>query len=141
MARPPEKITLLEIYDAAGGSPNYKGCLLKHDICRGDGCALGKLMLKENERLVALLKTVPGFPMPIPVIATFSGMPSAKAEVVKAYELGARGQIAPGWSYDLTAFYNDYNRLSTGDLQATTPIIVPSASMRRTSLSRIWALI
>ena len=58
LARPPEKITLLEIYVAAGGSPNYKGCLLKHDICRGDGCALGKLMSKENERLVALLKTV-----------------------------------------------------------------------------------
>ncbi len=58
LARPPEKITLLEIYIAAGGSPNYKGCLLKHDICGGDGCALGKLMSKENERLVTLLRTV-----------------------------------------------------------------------------------
>jgi Rrf2 family protein len=58
LARAPEKITLLEIYVAAGGTPHYKGCLLKHDICKGDGCALGKLMAKENERLVALLETV-----------------------------------------------------------------------------------
>ena len=58
LARPPEKITLLEIYVAAGGTPRYTGCLLKHDICQGDGCALGKLMAKENERLILLLKTV-----------------------------------------------------------------------------------
>lgn len=58
LARPPDKITLLEIYVAAGGSPTYKGCLLKHDICRGDSCALGKLMAKENRRLVELLETV-----------------------------------------------------------------------------------
>ena len=42
----------------AGGSPDYTGCLLKHEICKGDGCALGKLMAKENERLIELLKTV-----------------------------------------------------------------------------------
>jgi Rrf2 family protein len=58
LARAPEKITLLEIYTAAGGTPRYQGCLLKHDICKGDGCALGKLMAKENDRLVALLDTV-----------------------------------------------------------------------------------
>jgi Rrf2 family protein len=58
LARHPEAISLLEIYVAAGGNPTYKGCLLKHDICQGDGCALGKLMAKENERLVKLLKTV-----------------------------------------------------------------------------------
>ncbi|HRR33730.1 MAG TPA: Rrf2 family transcriptional regulator [Kiritimatiellia bacterium] len=58
LARPPSEITLLEIYVAAGGSPNYKGCLLRHDICQGDGCALGKLMSKENERLTELLQNV-----------------------------------------------------------------------------------
>ena len=58
LARPPEDITLLEIYVAAGGHPSYKGCLLKHDICDGDSCALGKLMAKENERLITLLKNV-----------------------------------------------------------------------------------
>ncbi len=58
LARPPDAINLLEIYRAAGGQPDYTGCLLRHDICKGDGCALGKLMAKENDRLVALLKTV-----------------------------------------------------------------------------------
>ena len=58
LARPPADITLLEIYVAAGGTPAYSGCLLKHNICKGDGCALGKLMAKENKRLVSLLKNV-----------------------------------------------------------------------------------
>jgi len=58
LARPSAEISLLEIYIAAGGNPTYKGCLLKHNICKGDGCALGKLMAKENKRLVGLLKNV-----------------------------------------------------------------------------------
>ena len=58
LARPPGEITLLEIYVAAGGSPAYTGCLLKHDICRGESCALGKMMARENKRLVGLLKNV-----------------------------------------------------------------------------------
>lgn len=58
LARPADQITLLEIYVAAGGNPAYKGCLLKHNICDGNGCALGKLMAKENKRLISLLKTV-----------------------------------------------------------------------------------
>jgi len=58
LARPSAEINLLEIYIAAGGNPTYKGCLLKHNICKGGGCALGKLMAKENKRLVSLLKNV-----------------------------------------------------------------------------------
>ena len=58
LARPPEEITLLEIYVAAGGHPSYKNCLLKSEICEGDGCALGKLMARENERLTDLLKSI-----------------------------------------------------------------------------------
>lgn len=55
LARPPSEITLLEIYEAAGGTPNYSGCLLKSDVCDGRSCALGKLMALENERLVSML--------------------------------------------------------------------------------------
>ena len=58
LARPPSQINLLEIYVAAGGTPILKGCLLKHDICKGNTCALGKLMADENKRLVTLLKTI-----------------------------------------------------------------------------------
>ena len=58
LARPSAAIAILEIYTAAGGNPIYKGCLLKHHICKGDGCTLGKLMARENQRLVSLLKNV-----------------------------------------------------------------------------------
>ncbi len=57
LSRPPESITLLEIYIAAGGHPAYEGCLLKSDVCDGKSCALGKLMAKENERLINVLKS------------------------------------------------------------------------------------
>jgi len=56
LARPADKISLLEIYVAAGGTPEYTGCLLKHEFCDGKNCALGRLMTKENKRLIALLK-------------------------------------------------------------------------------------
>ena len=55
LARPADEITLLEIYEAAGGTPRYTGCLLKSDVCDGRRCALGKILARENERLVALL--------------------------------------------------------------------------------------
>lgn len=58
LARPAEKITLLDIYVAADGTPTYTGCLLKRNICDGKNCALGKMMARENRRLVALLKKV-----------------------------------------------------------------------------------
>ena len=58
LVRPPAEINLLEIFIAVGGNPIYRGCLLKHNICKGDGCALGKLMARENKRLVGLLKNV-----------------------------------------------------------------------------------
>lgn len=58
LAKPLAQTTVLEVYMAAGGSPTYQGCLLKHNICQGDSCALGKLMAKENGRLVSLLKNL-----------------------------------------------------------------------------------
>lgn len=58
LAKAPNKLTLLEIYVAAGGTPTFEGCLLKHNICDGTGCALGKLMARENQKLVDLLKSL-----------------------------------------------------------------------------------
>ncbi len=55
LARPASEITLLEIYEAAGGTPTYDACLLKSEICEGRSCVLGKLMARENNRLVSLL--------------------------------------------------------------------------------------
>ena len=83
------------------------------------------LINREMVANVALMKSMPGFPTPVPVLATFTGSSKAQSEVVKAYEAGFRGQIAPGWSYDVAVFYNDYDRLSTGNLISTTPIMAP----------------
>ena len=58
LARPADKLSLLQIYVAAGGTPEYTGCLLKHDICNGKRCALGKLMAKENQKLTKRLKSL-----------------------------------------------------------------------------------
>lgn len=33
-----------------------------------------------------------------------------------SFELGFRGNISQRWSYDVAAFYNDYDKLSTGNL-------------------------
>jgi Rrf2 family nitric oxide-sensitive transcriptional repressor len=56
LAKPASKITLLDIYVATGGSPDFSGCLLKHSVCKGDGCLLGKTLREQNTQLVALLK-------------------------------------------------------------------------------------
>jgi len=56
LARPAEETVLLDIYIAAGGTAEFSGCLLKHDVCRGKRCALGKLIARENQRLVTLLR-------------------------------------------------------------------------------------
>jgi len=58
LAKPLAEIAILDIYIAAGGNPAYKGCLLKRNICKGDGCALGKLMAKENKHLAGLLRNI-----------------------------------------------------------------------------------
>lgn len=56
LARPASDITLLEIYVAAGGTPDYTGCLLHHAFCNGKRCVLGKQMARENKRLIKMLK-------------------------------------------------------------------------------------
>lgn len=58
LARPSAEITILEIYIAAGGKPTCKECLLKPNICKGNSCVLGKLMARENKRLVSRLQNV-----------------------------------------------------------------------------------
>lgn len=56
LAKPPDKITMLDIHIAAGGEPMPSGCLLDHAICQGDGCMLGKTFHEENKRLYTLMK-------------------------------------------------------------------------------------
>ena len=52
LAREPKNVTMLEIYEAAGGDPlRPHRCLLDPGICAGRACALGHLNESENARL------------------------------------------------------------------------------------------
>ncbi len=57
LARAPKTISMLEIYDAAGGEPlRPHRCLLDPNICAGRACALGRLIESENTRLHQTMK-------------------------------------------------------------------------------------
>ena len=57
LARDPRKISMLDVYEAAGGEPlRPHRCLLDPKICAGRACALGRLIESENDRLHQTMK-------------------------------------------------------------------------------------
>ena len=57
LARDPRKISMLDVYEAAGGEPlRPHRCLLDPKICAGRACALGHLIEAENDRLHKTMK-------------------------------------------------------------------------------------
>ena len=57
LAREPKNVTLLEIYEAAGGEPlRPHRCLLDPSVCKGCACGLGRLIESENNRLHQTMK-------------------------------------------------------------------------------------
>ena len=57
LARDPRKISMLDVYEAAGGEPlRPHRCLLDPKICAGRACALGHLIESENDRLHKTMK-------------------------------------------------------------------------------------
>ena len=57
LARDPKSITMLDVYEAAGGEPlRPHRCLLDPQICAGRACALGRLIESENDRLHKTMK-------------------------------------------------------------------------------------
>ena len=57
LARDPRKISMLDVYEAAGGEPlRPHRCLLDPQICAGRACALGRLIENENDRLHKTMK-------------------------------------------------------------------------------------
>ena len=57
LARDPKSITLLDVYNAAGGEPlRPHRCLLDPKICAGRTCAFGRLNESENDRLHKTMK-------------------------------------------------------------------------------------
>ena len=52
LARDPQAVSMLEIYEAAGGEPlRPHRCLLDPKICAGRACAFGRMIESENDRL------------------------------------------------------------------------------------------
>ena len=57
LARDSKSLTLLDIYEAAGGEPlRPHHCLLDPSVCKGCACGLGRLIEKENARLHKTMK-------------------------------------------------------------------------------------
>ena len=51
LARDPKAVTMLDVYEAAGGEPlRPHRCLLDPKICAGRACALGHLIEAESDR-------------------------------------------------------------------------------------------
>ena len=48
LARPPEEITLLDVYEAIEGELADAGCLFTPPACDGSACILGDLLVKVN---------------------------------------------------------------------------------------------
>ncbi|NPB08728.1 MAG: Rrf2 family transcriptional regulator [Thermodesulfobacteria bacterium] len=49
LARPPEEITLLEIFEVVHGPLEDQRCLFKEPLCSGERCILGDLLQKVNQ--------------------------------------------------------------------------------------------
>ena len=57
LARDPSEVTLLDIYEAAGGAPlPAHRCLLDPSVCKGCACGIGRLIEQENARLHKKMK-------------------------------------------------------------------------------------
>jgi iron complex outermembrane receptor protein len=70
----------------------------------------------DREVHAEILVPAPSNPFhPVPLVVTGEGRPDTDSETVLAYEIGLRGEIGREFSWDATAFYLDYDKLSLGD--------------------------
>ena len=56
LAKAPEEITLLEVYEAIEGDFLASNCLLSNKVCKGDKCILGGLLKTLNQEVMNYLK-------------------------------------------------------------------------------------
>ena len=57
LSRDSKSLTLLDIYEAAGGAPlPAHRCLLDPSVCKGCACGIGRLIEQENARLHKKMK-------------------------------------------------------------------------------------
>ncbi|MDO8632231.1 MAG: TonB-dependent receptor, partial [Phycisphaerales bacterium] len=67
--------------------------------------------------LTLYIDPLSGFPtLPLPTLIPVSGNPDFGSEELLAYEIGYRVQVQPRLTLDLTAFYNEYDRLRSAKL-------------------------
>ncbi|MEO5774726.1 MAG: TonB-dependent receptor [Sphingomicrobium sp.] len=64
-------------------------------------------------------------PSPLPQRFRLIGSANRPSAIVKAFEAGLRWDFVPGWTMDLAAYRNKYDRLPTPITAAVVPIMVP----------------
>ena len=52
LTKPADKITLLDVYEAIEGKPNFNNCLLGTPVCRDKKCILGNLISNVNHEVL-----------------------------------------------------------------------------------------
>jgi Rrf2 family protein len=59
LARPAEKISLLDVYEAIDGAWRANGCLFGLPVCDGGECVMGPLLRRQEEEMRSYLKQTP----------------------------------------------------------------------------------
>lgn len=85
-------------------------------------------------------RTDEDFAVHVPGLISFNGNPAVAAEQLVAYELGYRQQLAAALTFDVAAFYNDYDRLLAiaGPPTALTFNNAASAGAAGLEVAAIW---
>lgn len=65
-------------------------------------------------------------PSPFDVYINARGNPDLSAERMTAFEIGLRGKLGRGWTYDIAGYYNRYSKLIGPVMAGFAPIPAPS---------------
>lgn len=75
--------------------------------------------------VVVLPPNAEGNPSPVPQRFRLIGSADRRSATVNAFEAGLRWDFAPGWTLDVAAYHNEYDRLPTPVTAAVVPITAP----------------
>ncbi|HYC36507.1 MAG TPA: TonB-dependent receptor [Usitatibacter sp.] len=78
----------------------------------------------------------------VPATAPFllAGGPDVRSEVAQVFELGARGQVTPRFSYAATVFHSEYDHLRTQEIDPGMTFLVFASQMEATTYGiELWA--
>lgn len=78
-----------------------------------------------NHNISNLTNTV-STPLPLPALVAANGNPEIKSETVLEYELGYRFQPNAQFSFDVAAFYNNYDRLQAIEILSPNLVLTPN---------------